>query len=354
MPFVHRPLACPFPIRPIDTQADRGGNWYLLGQKGDLLVLSPEGDPLRRLALDLSGMNTESRLVLRIGPGGGFGVIAEEYGTQGRVFNLAQGDVTLRLERGDYQVEHCAFPVAFVSDTGQDLLVHGTDWNRLDITDPASGEFLTPRLSPEAQREGPDPEHYLDYFHGRLHPSPGGEWIAEYGWIWHPWGQARVWSFPRWRRENVWESEDGPSLRDDLAGHPYFWDGPMAWIDGRHLAVWGLHPKEDLDEEIRPGIRIFDAVTGEETFTFPGPSVTPRPFIPGYGTITGWVACDRFLYAVSPEAEVVSVWNAQSGECLHREPGFAPMAHHRESQTFLSWTDGRLILSHFDEGLTLE
>jgi hypothetical protein len=359
MAFTHRPLPIPFPIAPIGAQPDRLGNWHLLGPSGEFTVVSAGGEFLHRFLLDLSGLHREARFVLHISPAGRFAAIAEEYGTRGQVFDLMNGSFAVCLERGAYQVEHCAYPLAFVAEGGRDLLIHGTDWNRLDISDPASGELLTPRISPEARHDQPDSEHYLDYFHGRLHPSPHGRWIAEYGWVWHPWGQARVWSLPRWRMENVWESEDGPSLRDDLVGCPYFWDGPMAWVDERHLAVWGLHCEEepeneddDPDEEIRPGIRIFDASTGEEVFRFSGPSVTSHPFIPGYRKLSGWIACDRWLYAVSPDDRSVAVWDAGEGECLHRESEFSPISHHRETGTFLSWHNGQLVLSKFQEDLT--
>ena len=60
--------------------------------------------------------------------------IAQKYGQNGMIFNLENSEYKKELKRGDYCVEHCTFPIAFYSEQDSTFLIHGTDWNRLDIT----------------------------------------------------------------------------------------------------------------------------------------------------------------------------------------------------------------------------
>ena len=69
---------------------------------------------------------------------------------------------------------------------GRTLVVHATDWNRLDVSDPATGERLTLRDLPQPESGQPRPNRYMDYCHAGLSVSPDYEWIADWGWIWHP------------------------------------------------------------------------------------------------------------------------------------------------------------------------
>jgi hypothetical protein len=92
------------------------------------------------------------------------------------------------------------------------VTIHRTSWNRLDLSDPATGAPLSDR-GPTSYRQGePRPDYYLDYFHGRLHVSPGAKHIADDGWVWHPVGLVTVWDLEAWLG-SAWESEDGPTKR---------------------------------------------------------------------------------------------------------------------------------------------
>jgi hypothetical protein len=345
MPFIHYPIPWPLPkaLR-ADVQPASDGGWYALSLNGDLSMLATDGEVKRSVPLDLAGLDAGRRLALRTSPDGRFTAVVEEFGSFGRVFDLTGGRRVLDLGRGDYHEGVSAFPVAFFERDGRTLLIHGTDWNRLDLFDLAAGESLTPRKSPLHEPGGPDPAHYLDYFHGRLLISPAGSRVAEDGWVWHPVGNPRVWSLSAWADGNVWESEDGPSVRE-LPWRYYFWDGPMTWVDDDRLAVWGLG---DDEENLEPGVRIFDVTTGEETFGFPGPSVAPHKVWPPTVGKRGWLAFERWLYAVSPQ-DGTSVWDIQAGECRHREEDFAPVAYHPGVKSFLSWRDDGAMISRFED-----
>lgn len=123
---------------------------------------------------------------------GAFAAVVNDYGRFGEVLDLTTGRATLALDGGDYNEETVPFSLAFARHGDATVVVHRTDWNRLDVSDARTGELLTARPSDA-------PEHKLDYFHGALYLSPGGSRILDDGWIWHPVGFPAVWSLDRWR-----------------------------------------------------------------------------------------------------------------------------------------------------------
>jgi hypothetical protein len=134
---------------------------------------------------------------------GEFAVVVNDYGRYGQVIDLRSGAVTFALDGGDYHPATVPFSFAFADMFGCVVAVHRTALNRLDVSDPSTGELLTQR-SPTSYRSGEErPEHYLDYFHGALYLSPSGAHILDDGWVWHPVGVPTVWSLNRWMSQNV-------------------------------------------------------------------------------------------------------------------------------------------------------
>jgi hypothetical protein len=229
----------------------------------------------------------------------------------------------LSLDGGDYYPETVPFSFAFIEVDGRPLAIHRTAWNRLDISDPATGELLTSRAPTSYSSGQQRPDHYLDYFHGAVFISPGSTRILDDGWIWHPIGVPSVWSVPSWL-QNVWESEDGPS-RVDVCPREYYWNGPFAWIDEERVVVGGLG---DHDDRIVPGARVFD--------------VSLRG-LPGPGWRSGW-ECAREVNAFAGPAGIyfsdgkwlfssdetgLSRWDPLTGERTGHLPDFRPSHHHR-------------------------
>jgi hypothetical protein len=265
-------------------------------------------------------LRSEIGVLFRVAGDGSLAVVCQRRGLRGVVLDLATGDVAMELAREDYHAWACTFPVAFFRDGGRHLLVHSPTWNRLDITDPSMGELLTPR-APTSYRRGEEPPiHYLDYFHGALSVSPEGTWIADDGWIWHPWGEVVTWSLRRWLEDNAWESEDGQTKRR-LADAEDYWDRPVCWLDEETLAIYGYGEDEYW---IIPAARIYDVVSGDELRWFPGPA--------------GRFFSDRYLYSVHDGmgASGTSVWDVETGERLHQDAAFTPHSHHRRTGTFLT------------------
>ncbi len=282
-------------------------------------------------------------LELVISPDGAWAAVANERKLRGVVVDLNSGRRTMSLQRDNYHTGHCVFPLAFGIYGNRALLVHGTGWNRVDVSDPATGELLTPRkyeTPPEGQSR---PEHYLDYFHGRLTISPDQTWIADDGWVWHPVGITRVWNFRRWVEENVWESEDGCS-RKGLAWIDYFWNVPMCWVDDQTLAIWGYGGD---DEWMIPAARLFDVSTGALKDWFPGPETARSNEVMGQNQIrySGAFFFDRYLFSVSGRYGI-GVWDVARGVGLLIDASFAPIAYHAGTREFLTLRpEGRLQLS---------
>ena len=205
--------------------------------------------------------------------------------------------------------------------------------------DPSSGELLTQR-APTSYRHGEkQPDHYLNYFHAQLVVSPESCWIADNGWVWHPWGIIRSWSLASWLQHNPWESEDGESVRS-IAERAYFWDGPICWIDDSTLAVWGWGEDEQW---LLPAVRLIDVCSGKQIRWFPGPRVRqpaawpPKKLAPS-------LFFDRYLFAVDDD-QGTSVWDVVSGERLLCDQKMSPVHYHPRSKEFLSLGDSELTLS---------
>jgi hypothetical protein len=208
--------------------------------------------------------------------------------------------------------------VAFIEHAGREIVVHRTAWNRLDASDAATGELLTGR---DAERA----EHFLPYFHGALHPSPDGHWIADDAWASGPTGIPLLWDARSWLADNPWESEDGPSWRP-LCQRWYHWDKPMCWVADDLLAVSGIGSG---DEAMLDGVRVFDAASGDEVTAFAGPR--------------GLLLSDqRRLYSSGPDG--LEAWDPATGERTFRLPGFSPSRRHPGTGDLAQLTPAELRL----------
>jgi hypothetical protein len=256
-----------------------------------------------------------------------FAAIVNDYGRYGKVYDLRTGRSTLELDAGDYHPETVPFSFAFVEHRGRTVAIHRTAWNRLDVSDAESGQLLTVR-GPTSYLEGEDrPEHYLDYFHGRLIVSPDRKRILDDGWVWHPVGIPNVWSLERWLRTNLWESEDGPSTVS-LAHRDYYWDHGMCWLDSERIALGGIG--ED-DAGMIEGVRIFNVAAADsskrsswryarEVGAFAGPAGT---FFSDGGR----------LFTVDQAA--LSIWDVEAAALTGTIDGFNPTRQHTRSRELI-------------------
>ena len=70
--------------------------------------------------------------------------VTERFGTHAALVNLDTAAVR-ELSREDYYVEVSSYSIGFLIRQGRVLLIHQTDWNRLDIMDVETGRNLTDR-----------------------------------------------------------------------------------------------------------------------------------------------------------------------------------------------------------------
>lgn len=258
---------------------------------------------------------------------GGFAAVVNDYGRHGQVIDLRTGTVTFTLDGGSYHAETVPFSLAFTKHERRTVVVHRSAWNRLDISDAATGDLLSVR-GPTSYRKGEKrPEHYLDYFHGTTYVSPGGQWIADDGWVWTPVGLPTVWDLRRWLTVNPWESEDGPSLRR-LCQRWYHWDSPMCWVGENLLAVYGIG--ED-DEALLPGVRIFDVAGDAEVSAF---ALTGRPSV--------MFSDGRRLYTAGETS--MELWDPATGERTGRVLGFMPDVYHPSAKQLAAFDGDSRIL----------
>jgi hypothetical protein len=314
--------------------------WLLLSEDGRLYRL--DVDTLEAVAVGFASVPTEPdhqpwnnqalRRRLHVSRRGELAAVVNDYGRYGELIDLRSGKVTLALDGGSYDPETVPFSFAFAEMRGRTVAIHRTAWNRLDISDPASGELLTDRGPTQYQHGEERPEHYLDYFHGALYVSPGGTRVLDDGWVWHPIGVPATWSLERWSAGNVWESEDGPT-RKTLCARAYYWDHAVTWMDETRVVLGGLG-EDDLD--MIDGARIFDVALPEapdsrrvrEINAFPGPA--GRFFSDG-------------TWLFSSDATGLSRWDSNDGARTGHFQGFQPTHYHRGAREFVRLTDAALV-----------
>jgi hypothetical protein len=147
------------------------------------------------------------------------------------------------------------------------------------------------------------------------------------GTLWHPVGIPCVWSLRRWTRDNVWESEDGPS-RISLPYREYYWDNGMCWLDARRFAVAGIG--DDAE-------RMIDGVTIYELDEM-GALVDAHAFAGPSGEVFG--DGDR-LY--SADAEGLRVWDVTDGARVQEIAGFTPTRQHVGGRELVAVEGGALV-----------
>ncbi|WP_379134047.1 hypothetical protein [Paenibacillus sp. sgz500958] len=244
----------------------------------------------------------------------------------------------MRFSRDDYHFNQTIFPVSFyTSDDNQILLIHGTKWNRLDISNPITGELLTTRVDPEFHMIGNQPncdEHYLDYFHGQLLVSPNNEWVVDNGWEWHPRGSVTAWNIKQWITNNCWESENGETKKQ-LWRDKEDWNDPICWLSSTTVGVMGkidssLYDDEDLINIPKELLfRIFDVYDGS--------------LLQEFEICNGILFFDKFLYCTSQNIGF-RVYEISNGEVLFEEVNFHPKVYHSRSKEFLEITDNEITI----------
>jgi hypothetical protein len=215
--------------------------------------------------------------------------IVNQRGRHGLVINLIDNTIVLQLLRGEYQVEHCSFPIAFYSRENQVYLIHGTDWNRLDITCLSTGKQLTERV---VQYDKQKPINYLDYFHSSLIVSPDELSFISNGWVWQPFDVMLLWKI----QDFLHQYELKNYCLSFLETSGYNWDRPLCWIDNQTIE-YGLNSMEGttLEEGQAPLSDIIIQRTDDNTILEKVPF--DGLYVNTYGEVKGTLEYDRKLNA---------------------------------------------------------
>lgn len=213
--------------------------------------------------LHLPDFHPEHPVQLVISPCGQAAAVSNRFGRHAALVSLITGHTLLELRRGTYYFDKSTYPLAF-AERGQELvLIHGVDWNRLELT------VIQPKAAPvaagtiHAEDSSASQVDDLDYFHGQLHVSQDHTYIAETGWAWSPTGITRVWKLSNGAQNKP--ATGGDEQLKAIWTPLTDWDLPMVWLDNERLAVWGQIDGDMVDEEdwqeegIRPAILIYNA-----------------------------------------------------------------------------------------------
>ncbi|WP_128103069.1 hypothetical protein [Paenibacillus sp. DCT19] len=301
----------------------------------------------RMLQTNIPDLNLLHPVQIVISPDGAVAAVSNTYGQYAAVYDLLDGKEILQLSRDDYHYDVSTYPLSFAYIDQRLILVHGTEWNRLDLTDVFRGTSLTVRHTPihnndsSQNTDEPDTsEHYLDYFHGKLSVSPDQKWIVDSGWVWAPLGITRSWSLDNWL-SHVWESEDGSSIHD--LWQTMDWDLPSAWIAPHTIAIWGQVDEEMVDEEdweeegVSPAIIFFNAQTGERigVITSVPAFNTTSPVEGVFPHAQAGMAADEDKLFTWRHGLDLHVWNCPTLTCVAITTKVHPQLYHRPAKLFI-------------------
>lgn len=318
------------------TLADDGSIYRLNADTGksDLVARIKFQSESERTAF--AGHSLKPRL--HVSHNGEFAAVVNDYGQYGQVIDLRSGKVTLSLDGGAYHPETVPFSFAFTSHRGNVAIIHRTAWNRLDVSNAASGKLLSERNPTSYARGEKRPPHYLDYFHGALHLSPKGTRLLDDGWVWHPVGIPVVWTIDQWLSENVWESEDGVT-RTDVCARNNYWDHGVAWLNEETVVIAGIG---DDDNEMIDGARIFDVTsTGPAGVGWRSDWKCARQITAFAGPAGSFFSDGKWLYSSGKGG--LSRWDIDRGSRTGHIDNFHPTHHHVGSGELAQFSNGAIL-----------
>lgn len=296
------------------------GGWLALTAEG-LVEIPDRGElgapePLAGPAPEDDDPRNPHSPALHVSADGRFVAVVIDYGRHGQLHDRRTGQLVRGLDLDHLDPDVQRFPAAFAVVAGRTVLVAGSEWNRLDVYDPATGRCLTERTTDDHEAED-----YLDYFHASLVPSPFGRRLCDTGWVWHPDAMPAIVDLVAWLGGDSHAAEHPVFLATRGSKH---WDQPVAWIDEDTVAVQPV----DAYQLVTTGrVVIYSATTGRQIGEFAGPA---GPMW-GYGGLVYVQAADG-----------LEAWDPASGKRIGVLSGFHPIGHDPNSGAFAELADGSL------------
>lgn len=222
---------------------------------------------LEESLMDKGKINWDKPVSLHLSANDRYLALVNDHAQYGYVYDLTKQVMVLELDRKDYHVEQTKFPLIFFEWADKSYLVHGVDWNHLEITDLETCQVLTERTTNVYKGE-----QYLDYFYGELHLSPNQQHFASSGWVWQPVSVIKFVNLKKWFTKN--KSEPEADNESDIGIWSYYWDRALCWVNDTTIAYL-YDPKEggaDNEELVEMQLKrehsyilLYDIIKGELT-----------------------------------------------------------------------------------------
>lgn len=286
------------------------GNIYLLNlNNGELEALTPNPT-----------VTTFYKIVVH--SYGNYIVMVDDKGTSGVVMHIKNPQYLKLLHRGNYQVKYCSYPIGFYTLNKRTYLIHGTDWNRLDITCLNNDDLMTDR---EIKFEGK--VNYFDYFHGTLAVAPDEKKFVSKGWHWSPYDRVTLYEVEKF----IETYELSYNYLDFPYTSGYNWDRPLCWINNNTIAL-GYNKQEEYDEEeFDSEIIIVDTKTNEikQEITFKGFDINDD------GEVSGNFYYDKmFDFFIAFNNSTGLLITDSDGEIIMQDENFEMEAYNQKHRLF--------------------
>ncbi len=175
-----------------------------------------------------------------------YAVLYTKFGTKGLLLDLIEHKIVRELNRSFYHAMDYHYPIhlfrlpesAGEGLAGEIAIVHcPNDYCTLEIELAKDGRRLT-----ERKEEG------SDVFHTRLSSSSDGRFIAENGWVWHPWNIVQAFDVEKALNDPDHLNERGLGFLENWV---FGWEAMGATICGpKHLVVeYWLDNDDEPDED---------------------------------------------------------------------------------------------------------
>jgi hypothetical protein len=234
------------------AHCDKKPLYAIFTRDKELILRDAEDNPARSLARLDNIAETDIKLYCHYP----YICVSERYGLNAVVVNTESGDIKA-FKREDYYAYASSFSIGFIEHGGRTLLVHQTQWNRLDITDLDTGEFLSEReivcreIANGCNDENGEwiearyeERNHIDYFHSLLHISPKGNGFLSNGWLWAPCDRILYFNLEKFLLGYE------PTMTAFLYnGGGYNWDRPCAFIKEDIVVIATDDFKKDIEEK---------------------------------------------------------------------------------------------------------
>ena len=271
--------------------------------------------------------------------------VTERYGLNAAVVNIADRHV-LKLTREDYHCDVSSYSIGFIEHNGRVLLIHQTQWNRLDITDLGTEELLTEREiifretgEMETNNWGTSPKmeskNYIDYFHSLLHISPDNKHFLSNGWIWQPSDNIMCFETEQFLKEYEPCGEHIKYYRG------YTWDRPCTFVGNDTLVIAADKDEITAEDGVNES-ELKEPPTYHQLLFYKLSEVKARIY-----TYSGYEGHDTFPLAYSAKADCDVFTFDEYGDIavgeLHYEPETEHLIVLSAKGAFELTLDGRIL-----------